>query len=848
MTAAALNYTSFLEAKARLATSTGFDVDPGDVHPLLKPHQRDIVCWAVARGRAAIFTAFGTGKSVIQLETVRLTLAKSGLSRGLIVCPLGVRQEFRHDAGMLGIETTFVRRTEEASAPGIYLTNYESVRNGLLDPRCFDVVSLDEAAILRGFGGTKTFRELMRLYEGTANFRFVATATPSPNEFVELLSYAAFLDVMDVSAGKTRFFKRDSTKADKLTLHPHTEADWWLWLASWSMFLQHPSDLGYDDTGYDLPPLDVRWHEIDATAAAPDFDRHGRGHLFRDASLGVTQAAREKRESLDARVARMVEIITEGDPEMFPERRQWVVWCDLNDEQSAAARALEGLGLTVSSVHGSLSLEEAERRVLAWKNRETDVLLSKPVMLGSGVNLQQCHRAIFLGIGFKFASFIQAVHRIYRFLQTRPVRIDLVYTTAERAVRKTLERKWEQHNELVTQMGGIIREYGLSTEALHQALTRSIGVDRHEVAGDGYRLVNNDAVLEAQSMGPDSVGLILTSIPFSTQYEYTPSYNDFGHTEDNAHFWAQMDYLTPELLRVLQPGRVAAIHVKDRIAPSGLTGLGFQTVQPFHAEAIQHYMRHGFAYLGMKTVVTDVVRENNQTYRLGWTEQCKDGSRMGVGMPEYLLLFRKPPSDRSDGYADRPVVKDKDEYSLGRWQVDAHGFTRSNGDRPLHREDFADLPHEEIFKLFRAHNLTTVYDFEEHVRLGDNLKARGRLPVTFMLLQPQSWHPDVWSDITRMRTLNMQQERKGKQLHLCPMQLDLAKRAIEQYSMPGETVLDPFVGIGTVPMVALQTGRRGVGVDLNAGYLADAAVYCEAAARQASMPTLFDLVDDEAPA
>jgi hypothetical protein len=146
----------------------------------------------------------------------------------------------------------------------------------------------------------------------------------------------------------------------------------------------------------------------------------------------------------------------------------------------------------------------------------------------------------------------------------------------------------------------------------------------------------------------------LITIPLGTQYEYSPSYNDFGHTDDERHFWAQMDFLTPQLLRVLQPGRNLVVHVKDRIVPSGLTKLGFQVVQPFHADAIYHYQRHGFAYLGMRTIVTDVVRENSQTYRLGWSEQCKDGSRMGVGMPEYLLLFRKPPTDTSNGYADVP--------------------------------------------------------------------------------------------------------------------------------------------------------------------------------------------------
>jgi hypothetical protein len=216
-------YRAFLAAKAQLAPVSGISIDPGRVHPVLKPHQRAAVLWAARGGRRALFEAFGLGKTLQQLEIERLILAEHGGGRGLIVCPLGVRQEFARDAALLGIETTFIRSHREAARNGVYLTNYESVRDGKLDPRDFDVICLDEAAVLRGFGGTKTFRELMRLYEGSAAFRFVATATPSPNEYIELLSYAAFLDILDVGQGKTRFFKRDSSHADRLTLHPHME-------------------------------------------------------------------------------------------------------------------------------------------------------------------------------------------------------------------------------------------------------------------------------------------------------------------------------------------------------------------------------------------------------------------------------------------------------------------------------------------------------------------------------------------------------------------------------------------------------------------------------------------------
>lgn len=822
-------------------------------------------------GRRACFAAFGLGKSVIQLEAVRLTRLKSG-GKGLIVIPLGVRQEFLRDARMLGIPVKFIRRLEECEDDEtLYLTNYETIREGKLDPREFEVASLDEASVLRGFGGTKTFREFMRMFTGdggpTGNRntgervprRFVATATPSPNEYIELLAYAAFLGIMDVSQAKTRFFKRDSTKADSLTLHPHKEQEFWLWVASWGLFVQRPSDLGYSDEGYHLPEMEVRWHEIPTDHAKAGFERSGQGMLIREAAIGVQDAAREKRDSLPGRIGKLMEIRAEA-----PEEHR-VIWHDLEAERAAIEAAISD----VVSVYGAQDLEEREQAIIDFSEGRFRELAAKPVIAGSGCNFQRhCWWAVFLGIGFKFNDFIQAIHRLQRFLQTHRVRIDLIYTEAEREVRRQLEAKWDQHNRMVETMTKIIREFGLSHAAMAQTLTRKMGVERVEITGPGFRVVNNDTVLETRRIDSDTVGLVLTSIPFSTQYEYSPNYADFGHSSGNEEFFEQMDYLTPELLRVLIPGRIAAIHVKDRIVPGGMTGLGFQTAYPFHVHCIQHYVRHGFGYLGMKTIVTDVVRENNQTYRLGWTEQCKDGSKMGVGMPEYLLLFRKPPTDSSDSYSDSPVVKPKlayspeegwhledprkkrgtpwregerDGYSRTRWQIDAHGFTRSSGDRLLDPSELKVLSHAQIFQLFKAHSLQSVYDFEHHVKVGEELEIQGKLPSDFMLLQPQSWSGEVWADITRMLTLNGAQSAKGKEMHLCPMQFDIADRVIEQLSMPGEIVLDPFGGIMTVPYRSVKRKRFGVGHELNPAYFVDGAAYCRAAADEVAMPSLFDL-------
>ena len=233
-------YLAFLRSKFRFVQDSGHEVARDAINPMLKPHQQDIVQWAARKGRAAIFAAFGLGKSFMQLELCRLLLAAEG-GLALIVLPLGVRQEFMRDAAKLGIAVRFVRRSDEVADGGIHLTNYESVRDGKLDLALFQVASLDEASVLRSYG-SKTYQEFLPLFAGV-KFRFVATATPSPNSYKELIHYAGFLGVMDTGQALTRFFQRDSSKAGNLTVYAHMEREFHLWLHSWAAFVQKPSDL-----------------------------------------------------------------------------------------------------------------------------------------------------------------------------------------------------------------------------------------------------------------------------------------------------------------------------------------------------------------------------------------------------------------------------------------------------------------------------------------------------------------------------------------------------------------------------------------------------------------------------
>lgn len=995
------SYIEFLKGKIPQAEVMGFE-PVSEPHESLKPHQRDIACWAMRGGRRAIFANFGLGKTRINLQVAKWITESKG--RYLIVAPLGVRAEFIDcDGPAMDATVQYVKSDAEIQSAGrdtILITNYERVRDGGIDVEQFAGVGLDEASVLRSFG-SKTYQTFLSMFKAVP-YRFVFTATPSPNRYKELIHYAGYLGVMDTGEALTRFFQRDSSQAGNLTLYPHMERQFWFWLHSWAVFLQKPSDLGYSDEGYDLPPLKVHWHkmDVDHRKAWTQTDSWGQAQLIREDAQGLKEGAAIKRESIELRVAKLLDIIhslkhdngskegllsqllpreqreiqnpiedelparpreaqaavqsmarpehrsgkrasaktqgakrgkdkkgksglvceeqssreiviqgeevgrlriddrairsatgtteaevcdlrisasatwsSEGEHACgsLPQHRsrsgivvqemqcgagdvqrqsaqirkgnllsdQIIIWCDLDKEQDAIERELKRVGVSFCSLRGAQGIEEREALIAGWKRLETEAFVSKPVMYGAGVNLQQSHTMIFVGVGYKFADFIQAVHRVHRFQQTHACDIHIIHLDSEDSIVADLVEKWRNHDALMARMSEILKTHKLSNATME--LMRTLGCDRDEVKSDTFRVIRNDCVLEMQTMDENSVDMICTSIPFGNQYEYSPSFNDFGHNRGDKEFFEQMGFLVPELLRVLRPGRVAAIHVKDRILFGNVTGFGGPTVNPFSDKTTAAFRKHGFVLLARITIDTDVVRENNQTYRLGWSENAKDSSKMGAGMPEYVLSFRKLPSDLSNAYADEPVTKSKAEYMRSDWQIDAAGLWRSNGNRLPDPDLMAHMSLEDLKRLWIDYSLKGGYSHEEHVELAKALERIGKLPASFMLFPPVSRNKDIWTDIARMRTLNMEQSRRNQEMHVCPLQLDIIKRLITRYTNPGEIVMDPFGGIMSVPFQAIKMGRKAIGIELNREYWRCGVGYCEMAENELNVPTLFDL-------
>ena len=837
-----MDYIDFLKKKMAISHETGFDVNEDELTPSLFPHVKDTVRWAVKGGCRAIFSSFGMQKTVTQLEILRIITGRVG-GVGLVVCPKRVVVEFLTQAKQhLGMEVTYVRTMEEVRAckTAIMVTNYERVRDGevgvRIDPSYFTATSLDEASVLRGFG-TKTYQEFLPFF-ADVKYKFVATATPSPNRYKELIHYAGYLGVMDTGQALTRFFQRDSTKANNLTLYKGKEQEFWLWVSTWAVFLTKPSDLGYSDEGYELPPLNVIEEVVNVDNESAGYYDDGEKMMFREAALGLAQASKEKRESINSRVARVVEIINR------PENKDdhFLLWHDLEAERIALCKAIP----ECKAVYGSQDDDEADQIIADFKDGKLKYLAAKPEMLGEGLNFQyHCHKAVMF-IDYRFNDKYQAIARIHRFMQQYPVDLYIVYAESEQEIYKTFNLKWQQHKDMVAKMVQIVRENGLFGLDVENKLMRYMHSQREEEKGRLFTAINNDNVLECIQMQDNSIDLIVTSVPFSNHYEYTASYNDFGFNADNDEFFKQMDYLTPQLLRILKPGRVCAVHVKDRILFGNATGLGMPSLDPFHAMCIFHYMKHGFVLFGMITVDTDVVRENNQTYRLGYTEMRKDGSKMGVGCPEYILLFRKLPTDTGRAYADDPVTKTKEEYSLARWQIDAHADWKSSGNTLLTYDDVKNVGNIGTIRAFyRQFAKEHIYNYVEHVKFAEGLEAAGKLPKDFMAIDPVSHKDWIWDDVTRMRTLNSRQSQKNLRMHVCPLQLDIVERLIERYSNKGELVFDPFGGIGTVPYCAVKMGRKGMSTELNYDYWRDSLIYMREAESDVTSPTLFDMMDFE---
>jgi len=882
-----MDYQEFLTSKIKLAVKSGIAIDRDILHHSLRPDQKDIAVWAIELGAALVAPDAGMGKTRIGIEVMRVLQSRFG-GKCLIVTELGAADTFVDkdpevgEAAAMDMQVDYITCQEEAfSSPcDIVVTNYERIRDGRFDFSAFTAVWLDEGNYVKNMAGETT--EAIKQQLSRVKYKYIATATPSPNETLELINYAHVLGICDRGQILTRFFQRNSTKAGELTLHPHHEHDFWLWVHSWCIAITSPKDLGYDYHGFELPELRLHWVEVKTDKPLDaGTEKDGQARLFIESRSGLSEAAKIKRESIDARVYKALEIVSEHPDDHF------ILWHHLEAEREELGNAFEFAGISYGDIYGSQDWIIREKRIVQFTKGELKYLATKPEISGVGCNFQKhCHKCVFVGINDSFNDIYQAIKRIWRFYNPYgAVDIFLLYTPEEYDIVLNLKRKWAEHNTMREKMREIISAYGLDHSKFIEEKRRSFKTNRKEWKGQDYTLINNDSVLEIRNVPDNSSDMILTSIPFGNHYEYSDKYNDFGHNMSNADFFRQMDYLLPEMLRVLKPGRIAAIHTKNRIHYGSVTGLGFSVFHRFTHAACDCFERHGFQTMGFHYVPTDVVAENNQTYRLTYGELQKDSTKMGGGIPEEIWIFRKAPTSNANAYADTPVTHNmarcplcghedvhdafirkgavlcdcpkcsqyfafddlilaegNQGYTLADWQIDADAFWRSSGDRYLQPEELKSMSMKQVRAWWNIFNAGTIYDRDQHAELLQILDENNKLSRIFTTLPLRSNTGYIWNDVNRMHGLNSQQRLRKKQNHICPMPFDQVDRLIELYSNPLERIDDYFGGIGTTGLRAIKKGRKVFISELNEMYAGCAAFYLKEAEGLRRIPTLFDVI------
>lgn len=607
-----LTYEEFLVGKRIIAPPSGVDVDTGDLSPLLFPFQRDIVTWALRRGRAAIFGDCGLGKTPIQLHWAD-EIANAG-KPVLILAPLAVTHQTKREGDKFGIPVT-VCRTQSDIREGVNIANYEMLRH--FDPSEFGGLVLDESSILKSYDGPT--RKEITDFGQTIPFRLACTATPAPNDIAEIINHAEFLSIMRGKEIMALFFTQDGNTTHKWRLKGHAKEDFWQWLASWAVAFRKPSDLGYEDDGFVLPSLNI--HQI--TVDAPEESTFS---LVTVEALTMEERRAARRDSLPSRVAAAADIINASSG-------PWVVWCNLNAEGDALERAIPD----AIQIAGADSADVKEQRLLRFLDGSARVLVTKPTVAGFGLNLQHCHNVAFVGLSDSWEQYYQAVRRCWRFGQTQPVDCYIITAETEGAVVKNIERKEKQANEMMTSL--VDHMAGLSLDrAEREEMTYAEDVKK----GHGWTLYLGDSVQMLDRIEDESVGLSVFSPPFPGMYAYTNSARDMGNVKDIDQMIDQFRFLIPKLMRVTMPGRHCCIHLTQAVAFKGVDG--YIGLKDFRGRIISAMEEEGWVYYGEVTIDKDPQVKAIRTKDRGllFKTLANDSSHMHMALADYLLQFRKP--------------------------------------------------------------------------------------------------------------------------------------------------------------------------------------------------------------
>lgn len=725
-------YQKFLTTKQFALADSGISPLAEEINSRLFDFQRDITLWALRKGRAAIFADCGLGKTAMQLEW-----AMHVPGRVLILAPLAVAQQTEREGQKFCIPVSY-QRSEPLSGNKIIVTNYEMLEH--FDLSRYAGIVLDESSILKAFDGV--FRN--RLIEAFRNFpyRLACTATPSPNDFMELGNHSEFVGSLTRMEMLSTFFVHDGGDTSKWRLKRHAMKEFWKWVCSWAVMIRKPSDLGYVDGAFVLPK--IIFHDVTV-----DKVKHDGTHLFAMPAITLEERRKARASSIRERADALAAIVRTRPSE------PWLIWCNLNAESEEIAQGLKDS----VEIRGSQSREEKEEHLLDFISGKVRILVSKPSICGFGLNLQHCRNVAFFGLSDSYEQFYQAVRRCWRFGQKNEVNCFIVTASTEGAVTENIKRKEKDAQKMAEEMVNGMHELNQS-EVHRQASRKALQIKKATEHGEGWTMHLGDAVDVVGHLPDESVGYAVFSPPFASLYTYSALPNDMGNCRTHAEFYEHFQFLTGELFRVLKPGRNLSFHCMN--LPRSKERDGIIGIWDFRGELIRIFERAGFVYHSEVCIWKDPVTAMQRTKAIGLLHKQlkKDSCLSRQGIADYLITMRKP------GENSERVTHTNTSFPVSRWQ---------------------------------------------------------------------QWASPVWMDIDPSDTLQRESAREYEdERHICPLQLEVIRRALVLWSNIGDVVLSPFAGIGSEGYVALQQSRSFIGVELKESYYEQAVRNLQAAKKLAA--------------
>lgn len=728
------DYEKFLLTKTKKTIETGFEINKSELNNLLFDFQKDIVCWALKKGKSAIFADCGLGKGIMSLEFAKQILKKYNKPI-LIIAPLAVSRQFKKEAEKIGYQINITAEQSEIIT-GINITNYEKIEKFNLNS--FIGLIFDESSIIKN----KTGHYRNYLIENTNNvkYKLCCTASPAPNDYMELGNHAELLQICKYTEMLSEFFIHDGGDTQKWRLKKACQNLFWEWIAQWAIVMQNPKDFGYEKPSFELPKLNYIEHIISLQNKPVET-------LFHLNASGLQERQKARKDSIKERTNAAAELVNNMNDICL-------VWCGLNEESEMLKSKIKNS----VEIKGSDSDNHKENSMLDFAENKIKALITKSKISGFGMNWQNCHNMVFVGLSDSFEQLYQSIRRCWRFGQNKEVNVHIIVSETEGSVLANIKRKEKDFNYMIKNMAN--KTLNFNKQNLKKEVIEMDIYNPKKIKKENYTLINGDSCVELKNLEENSVDFSIFSPPFAELYQYSNSNRDLGNCKNYHEFFIQFQFIAEELHRIIKTGRLCTVHCID--IPAMKERDGYIGLKDFPGDIIKLFEKVGFIYHSRHTIWKDPLIEATRTKAIGLMHKqvMKDTAMTRAGLPDYLLTFRKK--------GDNLEFIKKEE-----------GFTEYFG---------INEPKIDKSKIEYSHNVFRAYA------------------------------SPIWFDIRQTYTLNRGTKDNESEKHICPLQLDTIARCIQMWTNPNDLVLTPFLGVGSEIYQAIKMSRRGIGIELKESY------------------------------